>query len=193
MYESRGPKGALLHEKQQLTLFPGDSSVPCGNCRDRDKHCVYLPKSRRRRKRNEKRMLSPESRPNSATFTCHLQIDDDQGDVGSEVDGGNIVVDRAAMTPHGCFPRPDTQGPDGLHSGSDCASAAEPIQLGTSQLPDMSLTRHQVAQGYNSETHTQMSLAPGDSEVDCEEATIDLKDINWEHHGLPINAFPSSK
>ncbi|KAK2123311.1 fungal-specific transcription factor domain-containing protein [Fusarium oxysporum II5] len=160
-----------------------DSSVPCGNCRDRDKHCVYLPKSRRRRKRNEKRMLSPESRPNSATFTCHLQIDDDQGDVGSEVDGGNIVVDRAAMTPHGCFPRPDTQGPDGLHSGSDCASAAEPIQLGTSQLPDMPLTRHQVAQGYNSETHTQMSLAPGDSEADCEEATIDLKDINWEHHG----------
>ncbi|EWY89745.1 hypothetical protein FOYG_07412 [Fusarium oxysporum NRRL 32931] len=160
-----------------------DGSLPCGNCRDRDKQCIYLPKSRRRRNRNEKRMLSPESRANSATSAGQLQIDEDQDDAGSEVDNGNIVVGRAAMSPNDILPRPGTQGPDGPRSGSDCASAAEPIQLRTLLSPDMPLFRHEVAPGYNSETHAQTSLAPRDPEVDREEATIDLKDINWEHHG----------
>jgi hypothetical protein len=42
----------------------------------------------------------------------------------------------------------------------------------------MPLFRHEVAPGYNSETHAQTSLAPRDPEVDREEATIDLKDVS---------------
>ncbi|KAI5460730.1 fungal-specific transcription factor domain-containing protein [Mariannaea sp. PMI_226] len=161
-----------------------DGSMPCGNCQDRNKQCIYLPRSRRKRKdQNIRSLPSPESRANSATSTRQFRFVEERENGRHREDSSSIIVGNAIMSPVDMFPKPDARRPSTTGPSPETTTVPEPVPSTTSSPTNVVLSHNEAAPEYIPQPHVQSVLTPRMSDVDREEATIDLKNINWQHHG----------
>ncbi|OAQ65542.2 major facilitator superfamily protein [Pochonia chlamydosporia 170] len=147
--------------------------------------------SSKRKEHSIRRLPSLGSRANSTTSTAstkqfHFVHEGENGPPGE--DSGSIVVRNAIMRPVDMLPRPDARRPTPTKAGprSDATGATtvlEPVHPSTSSPTDVVLFRTGVAPEYVPQPRAQDIVTPRIVDVDREEATIDLKNINWEHHG----------
>lgn len=93
-------------------------------------------------------------------------------------DSDSIVVGNTAMSPIDVFPRSDVRRPSRSSPSSDITAVPGPVHPRTSSPTDAVLFRNGVAPEYIPQSHTQSALTPRISDVDREEATIDLKNVS---------------
>jgi hypothetical protein len=91
-------------------------------------------------------------------------------------ESGSIIVGNTVMSPIDVFPRPDARQPG--RTRPDSTAGAEPVLSRNSSPTDVVLFRNGAAPEYIPESQAQSVLTPRISNVDHEEATIDLKNVS---------------
>ncbi|KAB8212103.1 fungal-specific transcription factor domain-containing protein [Aspergillus parasiticus] len=158
-----------------------DGSDPCGNCLDRGKQCIYPVLQRRGRKSNEQRTIRSCASPAKT-----IERPNDWG-------GCNVFSNTTTTTDRPSFSiaemrqgqihrEPSLTGPGQISQNiTETAGSADRVAVGEMAF-SIGLSRT-LPHGNDTENVHRRPPTPRDSEIDREEATMDLQAINWEHHG----------
>ncbi|KAL2836399.1 fungal-specific transcription factor domain-containing protein [Aspergillus pseudoustus] len=157
-----------------------DGEKPCGNCRDHQQKCIFLPAKRRGRKHHNYATRAPEALASPIVEPTQVDRGYDRGLSRTPITQGTLEI--VQQTQHISHPPLSSQIAGEQDFPFDSHIEGNP-QGAAMESPEY---RRQNSSGYmfgDMMGHSNVVLTPKDSDIEREEATIDIKQINWEHHG----------